>query len=273
MKVGYISELKIRGCEGDFTEWVERLVTVSKNESLDFLVVSGGISCNYHITLRFVDELGKQLKEIGTKLRFIVGNTDLYYPKDEISLDKKAKFLEIIGKYRSSQYYLPNHPILTRSVRIIGAESWYDYSLYRGKPINLRDITKKRFLFISNKDNLYITDKDDYTLGLENTFDYQYSNECCTSLNNELRAQMSKHGDCPYNVVVTYFKGSKALLSNSFMSKYFGAFEGSLKLGDIMRNNRVTHCMYGLNSDKKIVRMNGISYINTSGKVEVENYG
>jgi hypothetical protein len=235
-------------------------------------VISGGISNDYHITLSFVDRLGKQLDDIGIKLRFIVGNSDCYYPIEESTLSKESKFREILGLYHNSKYYLPTHPIFTRDTRILGAETWYDYSLYRGKPKELKDITRKQLFLFKHKDNSYITDPSDYTLGIDNVFDTRYCRECLRKLEGDIRSQYSRHGACENLIVVTYFKGSKALLSDSMLSKYFGAFEGSLRISEILSALKVTQNIYGLPSTKEIVKLNGVSYINTSEKVKVFEY-
>lgn len=273
MKIGYVGELKIKGFSYVFANWINRLVTDSVNDSLDFLVLSGGISTDYHTTLSFVSELGKQLSESGIKLRFIVGNTDFYYPESETTPDKETKFREILYKYRRSEYYLPTHPIFTRNTRVLGAETWYDYSLYRGKPRDLKDITKKRWLFMHHPDNIFITDPSDYTLGVNNLFDTRYCDECMHRLREDIKSQYTRHGGCDNLIVVTYFKGSKALLSDSYKSRYFGAFEGSLKIGEILSSLRVTQNIYGLPFTKETVKINGVSYINSSGKVRVIDYG
>lgn len=272
MKVGYVSELNIKGFGKDFSKAIEKLVSVSESESLDFLVISGGISKDYHVTLGFINDLGKQLKITGTGLRFVAGNTDFYYPKNEAVIDKSKKFNEIVTLYRTSPYYLPMNPILTRKVRIIGAESWYDYTLYRGKPRTLKEISKKQILFFRNRDNDFITSADDYSLGLENTFDYKYSRECVQSLSRDLESQQVKHGSCQYNVVVTYFKGSKALLKDSYVGRYMGAFEGSLGLGEVLKVYRVSHCIYGKKSDKDSVKIGNTLYINPVREVKVVEY-
>lgn len=272
MKVGYVGNLKIKGSGWGLSNCIERLVTESVNGSLDFLVVSGGISNNYHITLSFIKELGKQLANEGIELRFIVGNSDFYYPDNEVTLDKETKFRDILHSYRISEYYLPTHPIFTRDTRILGSESWYDYSLYRGKPKPLKDITKKQWLFFHHPDNLYITDPSDYTLGIENLFDTRYCKECLNSLKREIQFQYTRHGACENLVIVTYFKSSKALLSDSLKSKYFGTFEGSLHLGELLSSLKVTQNIYGLPFTKDTVKMNGVSYISSSENVRVIEY-
>ena len=272
MKVGYISELCIKGYGKDFSNCIDKLVNISKNENLDYLVISGGISNNYNITLKFVSDLGSVLNEFGTGLRFVAGNSDFYY-SDENIVDKEKKFRQILSTYRENRYYLPYNPILTRTVRIVGAETWYDYSLYRGKPRDLRDISKKRILFFRNKDNKYITNESDYTLGLNNTFDIRYSKECAYSLKNELESHNRKHGRCIYNIVVTYLKTSKIFLGNSFIDKYMGTFEGSSVYHDIMKNNLISDCVFGKHSDREDSIIDGIRYKCSSGKVRVEDYG
>ena len=271
MIVGYVSELGIRNSGTDFDFWLKRLVTSSVNNSLDYLIISGGISNNYHITLSFIEELGRQLKGVGTKLRFIVGNTDFYYPLDEYVVDKVRKFKSILNLYRNNPYYLPRSPIISRRVRIVGSESWYDYSLYRGKPRDLKDITKKRYFIFSNKDNKYITDPMDYTLGFENLFDIKYSKECIDMLRQKLESDIQKHGVCDRSVVITYFKGSKTLLGNSPISKYMGAFEGSLDIGRVIKSYRVDTCIVGKKSSRVSATVDGVLYFNPALRIDSDN--
>lgn len=242
-----------------------------ETNSIDTLVISGGVSNNYRTTLDFIETIGKDLSRVGKRLRFIVGNTDLYYPTEESVIDKKAKFNEIIKMYRDSEYYLPNNPIITGNLRIMGSETWYDYSLYRGRPRNLKDITKKRVLWIRNRDNDYITDEADYCLGIKNTFDYKYSKECAKTMVDKLNSVNKGHGYCKNSIMVTYFKSSHMLLNDGLLDKYLGTFDGSSDYHEIMRDRKVTQCIYGKGPviDKTI---EGVSYIGSCGKRVIIDY-
>ena len=270
MKVGYISQLNIVGIDKKYSKWVKYIYNESCENELDYLILAGGISNNYQTTLSFVNELGKQLEICGTKLRFIVGNTDLYY--DEAVVDKSKKVREILEIYSKNKYYLPKFPILTRYVRIIGNESWYDYSLYRGKDISLENVTKKKKLWYVNKDNKYITDKNDYCLGLDSIFDTIYTKSCISGLSRKLDAYQRKHGDCKYNVVVQYFKTDKQQIPKGVLSKYKGTFEGSAYVSKVLKNYGVTQCVIGSKCRDELINIDGVHYINSLGKVKVIEY-
>lgn len=252
---------------------MNNLVNKSISEKLDYLIIVGGISTDYRVTVRFIEELGLALKDNDIKLRFIFGNTDLYY-KDDV-IDKEKKVNEIMSMYRRSPYYLPNNSIITRNVRIVGAETWYDYSLYRGKPKDFKDISKKKILmFKANDDNRYITNESDYSLGLKNVYDIRYSRLCASLMKNRIEFDRRRHGDCSYNVVVTYFKSSKSLLGMSLIDKYMGAFEGSSVYHDICKENNVTDYIFGSYTPKKrIVILDNIRYLGVSKKMEVVEFG
>lgn len=270
MRVGYVSQLNLRGIDKRFSKVTEKLVNDSKDLKLDILIVSGGISNDYLITLKFVEDIGQLLDKEGIRFRFIIGNTDLYYKDDVVNKENKVR--SILSMYQRSPYYLPYNAILTRKVRIIGAESWYDYTLYRGKPRDLREISSKKILMFENEDNTYITNASDYSLGLGNMFDIRYCKECAERLNAMLDSYNRKHGDCTYNVVVTYFKTSKTFLGNSFIEKYMGAFEGSTVYHELMKKHKVTNCVFGSPSKRKETLLDGIGYLNADNKIRVVNY-
>ena len=146
MRVGYVSGIELHGVGMEFNKKIQGLVDKSKSENIDYLIICGGISNNYEVSILFIDTLMKMLSESGIKLRFVIGNTDLYYSKSEFDVDKEKKVDNILRVYRNHPCYLSKHPIISRRVRIVGSESWYDYTLYRGKPTSLKNITKKRIV-------------------------------------------------------------------------------------------------------------------------------
>lgn len=270
--MGYVSELGLRDAGRTFQRQVDTLVAQASEGSLDFLVVAGGISNNYLITLRFIDEVGRQLSLQGnTVLRFVAGNTDFYY-RDSV-VDKEKKFNEIRAEYRNCRYYLPTHPIIKHDMRVVGAETWYDYSLYRGKPKRLRDITKKSIGVLKNPDVEYITDAEDYTLGLENIFDMRYSKQCEHDMISELERLYKKCGRCVPNICVQYFYPSQIFLNHGLLEGYFGTFKGSNSYHKLMKDRGVTDCIFGVQSDRKSIKYDGISYLNAGKSLRSVTYG
>jgi hypothetical protein len=237
-------------------------------------VVSGGISDNYNTTLSFIDDIGKQLERQKIKFRFIPGNTDYYYTISDTDsvVDKEKKFREIQSLYLTSHYSLVTHPVITRNVRLVGLDTWYDYSLYRGKPRDFKDIAKKSYLFLRNRDNDYITSSSDYLMGVSNVFDTRYTKECIDLMISKLDFYRRKHGACANNIVVTYFKTSKAFLGNSPVEKYMGAFEGSSRYHEVFRRYGVTTCIFGKSSKVRNATLDSIKYINSNRKMEVLNF-
>lgn len=274
MKVGYIGNLFLTGENKKFNDMVYFLSEEAKTRELAILILTGGISYNYEVTLNFVDRLGKILKESGIKLRFITGNTDFYYTKYASVVDKEEKFRETLRRYNISEYYLPTHPIFTKSTRITGIETWYDYTLYRGRPKSLKDITKKSILLLRNRDNDFITDKSDYTLGVNDTFDKRYTQETYTEMKRKLEANENKYTRVSYNVVVQYFSPSKTLLKNGLIENYFGTFCGSLRYMELLKLFRVNQCIIGTSCKERTLILNGIKFFNPESKkiLEVEYY-
>lgn len=246
MKVGYFGNLFLKGENKELSDKVYFFVSECKIREIKFLVCSGGISNNYHTTLSFVDKLGSECKKEGINFSFIIGNTDLYYPMSEANADKESKFNEILLKYQSNEFYLPNHPIFSRDVRICGFESWYDYSLYRGNPRELKDITKKSLLFLKNKDVKYLTNASDYVAGVDDTFDKRYTSQTLSRMTSRLDAYHQRWGQPQYNVVVQYFMPSKSFLKESYLENYFGTFKGSFQYYEVFKKCNVTDCVIGI---------------------------
>lgn len=256
MKVGYISNIFVKN---DFQKDIDWLSGSAERLGLNALILVGGISKDFNITLSFVCQLGDELQHLGIGFRYIVGNTDFYMNK--VDSDKLTTFNDCRRKYSNNKYYLPTHPNLGSNLWIIGAESWYDYSLYRGKPISLSKLTKKRKGLIENKDVKYITDKDDYLLGINNTFDYKYNQECLNILDNSLHKVLQKRKRPERIVVVQYFYPYHIFLKDSGLyHNYFGAFTGSDKYKSVLNKHGVTDCVFGYNSDRKMITYDSIRY-------------
>ena len=268
MKVCYVSSGYFKSNLSGETRLIDCIIDKAVFDRVDMVILLGNLSKNYIDTLHIIDTLGAKLKEVGISLRFIVGNTDFYYHDPVVN--KVERFYEIRGMYNNNKYCLFTHPIITQSLWIIGAETWYDYSLYRGKPVQLRDICKKRKWFISNKDNYYITDKDDYALGLKNTFDYIYTSDCVGNLNTALSRYETKMLSPIHKVIVGYFYPTKILLKDNYIEKYFGTFKGSERFYDILEKHRVTDYISGISARKEVIRYNGIQFISPEGIYEVD---
>lgn len=272
MKVGYFSNANLSKLSNIDT-YVNSLVSRSKELDLGFLVCSGGISNDYLITKDFVSRLGSALKLENIVFRFIVGNTDFYYNRSEFTVDKERKFRSILRDYRNSEYYLPTHNIIIKGgIRIIGLESWYDYTLYRGNGVDLKDITKKSFFGIKNRDVVYITNESDYSQGIENTFDVRYSGECLDLMYSKLNYYMNSHGKATRCVVVQYFSPIKSVFGNSVYDKYMGTFKGSLKYLEPLLSNGVDECIVGCKCQNRFVKYKNLSVIGTNKDIYLEEF-
>lgn len=198
MKVAYISDIQISSLVGEETWLNESFDYFSSimaqfisrySDTIDYLILNGGIYSDSTRFLEFVDFLDTSFKShnIHTKVLFNVSNIEYY--SNSVFVDKVGQFYDTDKKFKNHRLYLPRNPIITKDTWIFGVDTWYDYSLYRGKPISLKDITKKdnRGFFgkLFNKrvnlDNFNITDESDYAFGLQNTFDVKHTNDCVDS--------------------------------------------------------------------------------------------
>lgn len=277
MRVGYVSNLMIGedtlGIRGKV--WKEYyLETESVKYNLDALVIAGGISSQFDITCDFMKFLGDTLKKKGILLRFIAGNTDYY--DSHVGVDKEESFRKKKEQFLLHPYYLTSHPIIRSDIVISGIESWYDYSLYRGEPIQLKKIMKKKKMGQKNLDGVYITNESDYTLGFDNVFDVVYTKECVSLLEDRMRQINNKFGKVKYNVVVQYFYPSKIFLSDNtglFNTQgYFDAFSGSEKFLAPMRYGGVTDCIIGKSSERERIRVHNINFQCCTNRMVVKEY-
>lgn len=271
MRIGYFSNINLTKYS-NLDKKVNSLVLEAKNQNLGILVCSGGISNNYLITKDFVMRLGNALKLEKIKFRFIVGNKDFYYDKSESCADKEEKFRSILREYRNIEYYLPTHSILLKGgVRIVGFETWYDYSLYRGSIRDLKDITKKSFFGIKNKDVVYITNKSDYNQGLDDLFDIRFSNECLSMMASKLNNYSYSRGIAGTKfIAVQYFTPIKSLLGERLYDKYMGTFMGSYKYLSPLIDYRVKKCIIGCKCVNKTLTSRGIKFIGTDKNITVD---
>lgn len=273
MKVGYFGNVFLKGEGKKLIDLVYLLVNECKQREITFLVCSGGISYNYHTSMSFIEKLGNECKKEGITFRFIVGNTDLYYPMKESEADKEFLFKKTLSKYKELETYLPNSPIFSRETRICGFETWYDYSLFRGKSIDLKYITRKSLWFKKNKDVVYLTNASDYVGGVNETFDRRYSLQTFSKMTSRLEGYKQKWGYPVHNVVVQYFMPSKSFLKESYFENYFGTFKGSLQYMEIMKSNRVTDCVIGIKCrDDYPKHINGIRFFNPSHILQEVEY-
>lgn len=269
MKLGYFGNIFLKDEMREIPDKVYYIVNECKIREIKVLICSGGISYNYHTTLSFVHKLGLECKKEGIDFHFIVGNTDMYYPMSEAFADKEYKFFDILKKYRSSDFYLPNHPIFGKDLRLSGYETWYDYSLYRGKTRDLKSITKKSLLLLKNKDVTYLTNKSDYVAGVDNTFDKRYTDQTVARMISRLDAYHKRWGQPTHNIVVQYFMPSKAFLKESYIENYFGTFKGSKRYLEVMKSYKVTDCIVGTECRKDHPqRMDSIRFFNSKPVVQ-----
>ena len=270
-KIGYFGNLFLK--DNEIENYVDYLMPQCEQRNIHTLICTGGVSNKYNTTLRLVNLLSSECRNSKITFGFIVGNTDLYYDKSESGASKREKVRQILDLYRNHENYLPAHPIFLKDTRLCGFETWYDYSLYRGSPIDLKDITKKsKFGIFKNKDVEFITDKSDYVSGIEGTFDRVYTNTTLGNMSSRLDSYNQRWGSVKYNLVAMYFLPSKALLSDSYLEKYFGTFKGSVRYMKILKEHNVTDCFIGIKCKEDYPRnINNIRFWCSSKKLmEVE---
>ena len=167
---------------------------------------------------------------------------------------------------------MASNPIIKPDIRIVGSESWYNYSLYRGRSVSLKEITKKQKFIFKNPDVYYITDSEDYVFGTENTFDVKYSKECLNDLSSSLHRLYKRCGVPKLSVVVQYFYPSKIFLNSGYLENYFGTFKGSQDTEFILNSWNVDECVFGLKSHNMSVSYNNVKYRCCSGNMVIEDY-
>lgn len=272
MRLGYYGDLRFKlHSYSDIDGVCSDLTELAVKNRVDYLILSGGISNDFLLTLSFIDRLEQSLKLYQIKLKFLLGNTDFYSARLE-GIDRKRAFREKLAEVAGMQSYLPCNPIMLQGARIYGAESWYDYSLYRGKPVALRDITKKSFWLKKNSDVKYITDRDDYISGLDNCFDVWYTNQCLRSLDDILDRDENRFIPPDNLVVVMYFYPSKVFLKDGYFERYWGTFKGSDKFLSLFQKHRVSKCVFGLTADRKYAELGGIRIYGSGQNFMVGDY-
>ena len=252
-KIGYFGNTFFKNKGGNYERKIYSILEECNNLEIKYLICTGGMSYNYHLSLDFINEMNQSCKSIGVKFYFILGNTDFYYDSSESLASKENKFRDILGLYKSNPMYLPNRTLFFSGVRVNGFESWYDYTLYRGNPTDLKNITKKSKFFIKNKDVKYITDSSDYLSGVNSTFDVKYTKTTLSNMHARLSSYEQKWGAVNRNILFQYFMPSKVFLGNSVIpqfEKYFGTFKGSCKYMEIYNRYKVTDCIIGIKCGK-----------------------
>lgn len=230
------------------------------------LILCGGISYNYHDTIEIIHALYDSLAAKDISLRFILGNTDYYYPKDEYKivrttpLRKENKMAAIRKIYNSdnlcSMLNIENHPIVSPTVVISGATYWYDYTLYRGKPIPISKLIRKRFFGYRNKDAKYITDNSYYRDMTATCQDIYYAQKAHDSLNTALSNLSSQYKSPSHRIHLTYFMPSKVFTDSvrcrvpilKRILGYKAAFEGASSLHYLMLSHNISRCVIGYKS-------------------------
>ena len=272
MRVGYYGDLRFKlRSHSDIDRVGSDLTELAVKNHVDYLILNGGISNDFILTLQFIDRIEQMLKLYQIKLKFLLGNTD-FYGSIYSGVDKRRAFQEKLAEVAGMPSYLPCNPIMLQGARIYGAESWYDYSLYRGKPVALRSITKKSFWLRKNPDVKYITDRDDYISGLDNCFDVCYTNKCLRSLDDILDRDENRFIPPDNLVVAMYFYPSKVFLSDGYFERYWGTFKGSDKFLGLFQRHRVSTCVFGLTADRKYAELEGIRFHGSGQNFMVGDY-
>ena len=283
MKVAYLSDIRINSLVGEETWLNESFDYFSSimaqfisrySDTIDYLILNGGIYSDSTRFLEFVDFLDTSFKShnIHTKVLFNVSNIEYY--SNSVFVDKVGQFYDIDKKFKNHRLYLPRNPIITKDTWIFGVDTWYDYSLYRGKPISLKDITKKdnRGFFgkLFNKrvnlDNFNITDESDYAFGLQNTFDVKRTNDCVDSFRHICDRYDRTIAQPTNKVACGYFYSNALFLSdNPKRDGYNDAFSGSFKFDDTFKSHGITEYVCGkASSYRSHITMDGIMYRNSA---------
>ena len=283
MKVAYISDIQISSLVGEETWLNESFDYFSSimaqfisrySDTIDYLILNGGIYSDSTRFLEFVDFLDTSFKShnIHTKVLFNVSNIEYY--SNSVFVDKVGQFYDTDRKFKNHRLYLPRNPIITKDTWIFGVDTWYDYSLYRGKPISLKDITKKdnRDFFgkLFNKrvnlDNFNITDESDYAFGLQNTFDVKRTNDCVDSFRHICDRYDRTIAQPTNKVACGYFYSNALFLSdNPKRDGYNDAFSGSFKFDDTFKSHGITEYVCGkASSYRSHITMDGIMYRNSA---------
>lgn len=283
MKVAYLSDIQISSLVGEET-WLNEsfdyfssimVQFISRySDTIDYLILNGGIYSDSTRFLEFVDFLDTSFTshDIHTKVLFNVSNIEYY--SNSVFVDKVGQFYDTDRKFKNHRLYLPRNPIITKDTWIFGVDTWYDYSLYRGKPISLKDITKKdkRGFFgkLFNKrvnlDNFNITDESDYAFGLQNTFDVKHTNDCVDSFRHICDRYDRTIAQPTNKVACGYFYSNALFLSdNPKRDGYNDAFSGSFKFDDTFKSHGITEYVCGkASSYRSHITMDGIMYRNSA---------
>lgn len=283
MKVAYLSDIRINNLVGEETWLNESFDYFSSimaqfisrySDTIDYLILNGGIYSDSTRFLEFVDFLDTSFTshDIHTKVLFNVSNIEYY--SNSVFVDKVGQFYDTDKKFKNHRLYLPRNPIITADTWIFGVDTWYDYSLYRGKPISLKDITKKdnRGFFgkLFNKrvnlDNFNITDESDYAFGLQNTFDVKHTNDCVDSFRHICDRYDRTIAQPTNKVACGYFYSNALFLSdNPKRDGYNDAFSGSFKFDDTFKSHGITEYVCGkASSYRSHITMDGIMYRNSA---------
>ena len=283
MKVAYLSDIQINNLVGEETWLNESFDYFSSitaqfisrySDTIDYLILNGGIYSDSTRFLEFVEFLDTSFTshDIHTKVLFNVSNIEYY--SNSVSVDKVGQFYDTDRKFKNHRLYLPRNPIITKDTWIFGVDTWYDYSLYRGKPISLKDITKKdnRGFFDKlfkkrvNLDNFNITDESDYAFGLQNTFDIKHTNDCVDSFRHICDRYDRTIAQPTNKVACGYFYSNALFLSdNPKRDGYNDAFSGSFKFDDTFKSHGITEYVCGkASSYRSHITMDGIMYRNSA---------
>lgn len=260
MKVYYISGLQVSGSK--ILGTVRRLYQEVQGKEIDYLVLCGDTGISMDTTESFISSLVQYFQDrIDTKVRFLPGGSD-FYPSGNVT-DKGHYFRYVMGRYMNHPNCLITHPVLQRYVHIFGFFTWYDYSLYTGKPISLKNITNKSFLGIPIvHDTNYFTNKDDYLLGMGNTIDCQLVDYSVTKMDRELQRSRLTYSEPVRKIIVGYHFPTMGLLKRGFLQNYKNAFVGSSVYEHLLKKYGVTDYIVGSKMYSDVVHFRGIQYKN-----------
>lgn len=169
MKIGMISDLHLdlNEFEGDSPE--SALKQITKEKSLDLLIVAGDISNDYKITLEFVKRF---VQDTGIPLYFVPGNHDLWKREDDSMTTH-----DILKEYNKCKYNIGNGTVhLNNEWVIVGDTGWYDYSFGNHGRFSEADFAKGFYQGRQWKDMQYInwgtSDIEQHQVYLEQFIDH-----------------------------------------------------------------------------------------------------
>lgn len=125
MKIGVISDIHT-DINKDYDVY-GAIVSCSKRQGLDMLIIPGDINENSDTALSFVEKLNK---EAGLRTYFVPGNHDMWDLRGELA-GKDTNLVH--AKYKASEWCLSGHDLEIGDYVFVGDVGWYDYSFASAK--------------------------------------------------------------------------------------------------------------------------------------------